>query len=510
MSESATTTRTGKRVVVIGAGLGGMSAAIQLARAGFYVDLLEKNGNVGGKLNLHEEAGFTFDLGPSIFTLPQMFRPVFEGDGKRLEDYIQLQRVDPQWRNFFEDGRVIDLWQDPARMHQELVSLGPEAIADYTRFLEYSRTQYQIVERGYFARGLDTFWDFVRFYGLRDARGLDYLGTMAGGIAKRVRNPYLRDIFEYFIKYVGSSAYDAPGFMNLMPNIQLEFGLWYVSGGLYNLARAFEKRLHETGVHLHLNHRVLNIEKHGAQVNAVQATSPDDSPVTFPADFVISNMEIVPANAQLLKEPPRVMKKLARFEPSCSGIVVHLGLDRVYPQLAHHNFFFSGNQKAHFHRVFREKLLPDDPTIYLVASTRTDPTQAPPRCDNIKILPHIPYINDKNPYTREDCVALKERCLDKLERMGLTDLRKHIVVEDFWTPFDIEERYLSNRGSIYGVVSDTRRNFAFKAPKRSDRYRNLFFVGGSVNPGGGMPMVTLCGQHVARLVIAQSEQSEKP
>lgn len=499
--------KTAKHAVVIGAGLGGMTTAIQLARAGFQVDLLEKNGNIGGKLNLYQEAGFSFDLGPSIFTLPQIFRPVFEGDGKRLEDYITLERVDPQWRNFFEDGKVIDLWESPAKMREELSVFGPDAITDYECFLEYSRQQYAIVARGYFDRGLDTFWDFVRFYGLRDGRGLDYMGTMAGGIAKRVRNPYLRDIFEYFVKYVGSSAYDAPGFMNLMPNIQLEFGLWYVSGGLYELARAFEKRLHETGVRLHLNHHVTSIDKQGTQVTGVQAISDHGTPVTFAADFIVSNMEVIPANKQLLKEPPSVLKKLAKFEPACSGIVLHLGLDRIYPQLAHHNFFFSGNQKAHFDRVFHQQKLPDDPTIYLVAPTRTDPSQAPPGCDNIKVLPHIPYLNGKHPYTREDCVALKERCLDKLERMGLTDIRKHIIVEDFWTPFDIEERYLSNRGSIYGVVSNRRRNFAFKAPKRSNLYRNLFFVGGSVNPGGGMPMVTLCGQHVARLIIEQSENA---
>jgi diapolycopene oxygenase len=491
-------------VVVIGGGLGGMTAAIQLARAGFSVDLLEKNDKLGGKLNLHQEAGFSFDLGPSIFTLPQMFRPVFEGDGRRLEDYITLVRVDPQWRNFFEDGKVIDLWEEPARMRQELAGLGPHAVEDYERFLVYSRQQYDIIERGYFDRGLDTLWQFLRFYGLKGGRGLDYTGTMAGGIARHVRDPYLRDILEYFIKYVGSSAYDAPGFMNLMPNIQLQFGLWYVAGGLYELARAFERRLAETGVRVHLGQRVLRIDKNGSQATGVVAQTSEGVECRYAADYVVSNMEVVPASEQLLQEPRRVLNKLKKFEPACSGIVLHLGMDRIYPQLAHHNFFFARDQKAHFHRVFREKRLPDDPTIYLVAPTRTDPTQAPAGCDNIKILPHIPYINDEHPYTREDCVALKEVCLDKLERMGLTDLRKHIVVEDFWTPFDIEERYLSNRGSIYGVVSDRRRNFAFKAPKRSDRYANLFFVGGSVNPGGGMPMVTLCGQHVARMVMEQA------
>jgi diapolycopene oxygenase len=489
-----------KRVVVIGAGLGGMTTAIQLARAGFSVDLIEKNGNVGGKLNIHCEAGFSFDLGPSIFTLPQIFRPVFEGDGKRLEDYIHLERIDPQWRNFFEDGTIVDLSEDREVMRRELAPLGPEVFEQYIAFCDYSKLQYDIVERGYFRHGLDAFWEFIRFYGLRGGRGLDFSHTMAGGISSRVKNPYLRDIFEYFIKYVGSSAYDAPGFMNLMPNIQLEFGLWYIRGGLYELAKAFERRLQETGVRVHLNMRVLEIQKQTSRVTGVTAQREDGATVQFQADYVVSNMEVIPASTELLRESPRRLKKLEKFEPACSGIVLHLGVDRTYPQLAHHNFFYSHDQQRHFHRVFREKQLPDDPTIYLVAPSRTDASQAPDGCENIKILPHIPYINDVHPYTREDCIALKERCLDKLERMGLTDLRKHIIVEDFWTPFDIRDRYLSNRGAIYGVVTDTRKNFAFKAPKRSPHYRNLFFVGGSVNPGGGMPMVTLCGQLVAELI----------
>lgn len=493
------------RVVVIGAGLGGMSASIMLAHAGFQVTLIEKNTHLGGKLNLLEEKGFRFDLGPSILTLPQVFRPLFEADGNRLEDYVHLQRVDPQWRNFFEDGTVLDLYEKPEDMRVELAKFGLGVFEEYERFVAYSRAQYATIERGYLREGLDTFTQMVRFYGLTGSSDMDYLSTMSGSIYKRLRNPYLRDMFEYFIKYVGSSACDAPGFMNLMPNIQLEFGLWYVQGGLYQLARAFERRLNEVGVEVHLGQRVVNIEKQGDSVTGVTAEAGDGSQKEFVADYVVSNMEVIPATEKLLKEPAKVVKKLRRFEPACSGIVLHLGLDRVYPQLAHHNFFYARDQHAHFHRVFREKKLPDDPTIYLVASTRTDPTQAPPGCDNIKILPHIPYLNDKNPYTRDDCVALKELCLDKLERMGLKDLRKHIVVEDFWTPFDIEEKYASNRGSIYGVVCDRMRNFSFKAPKQSPRYRNLFFVGGSVNPGGGMPMVTLCGQHVARMIVNQSK-----
>lgn len=499
----------GKRVVVIGAGLGGMSAAIMLAHKGFAVTVLEKNQHVGGKLNQLQVSGFSFDLGPSIFTLPHIFRPIFEGDGKRLEDYISLTRLDLQWRNFFEDGTVIDLWEDPEKMRTELARFGPHVCDEYTNFLKYSRRQYEIVERGYLNEGLDTFREFMHFYGWREARDLDYMRSMSGSIYKRLRNQYLREIFEYFIKYVGSSALDSPAFMNLMPNIQMQYGMWYVSGGLFELARAFRKRLEETGVDVRLGYEVVQIDRDNTRVTGVQAKDACGSVSTVQADYVVSNMEVIPAMKKLLDAPAGLMKKLKRFEPACSGIVVHLGLDRVYPQLAHHNFFYSSDLHAHFRRVFRAKRLPDDPTLYVVAPTRTDPSQAPEGCDNIKILPHIPAIDEQKPYTCEEYYALKEVCIDKLERMGLKDIRKHIIVEDFWTPLDIEARYASNRGSIYGVVCDRRSNFAFKAPKQSSQYRNLFFVGGSVNPGAGMPMVTLSGQHVARMIVEQAEAGNR-
>jgi diapolycopene oxygenase len=216
-------------------------------------------------------------------------------------------------------------------------------------------------------------------------------------------------------------------------------------------------------------------------------------------------MEVIPAYKDLLHESPKFLKKLEKFEPACSGLVIHLGTDRIYPQLAHHNFFYSKDQHKHFKTVFEKGELPDDPTIYLVAPTRTDPEKAPDGCDNLKILPHIPPIDPDHPLTDEDYGGLRDRVLDKLERMGLTDLRKHVIVEDRLTPIDIESMYRSNRGSIYGVVSDWKRNKAFKAPKQSTRYRNLFFTGGSVNPGGGMPMVVLSGQKAADRLIAQAE-----
>jgi diapolycopene oxygenase len=167
---------------------------------------------------------------------------------------------------------------------------------------------------------------------------------------------------------------------------------------------------------------------------------------------------------------------------------------------------FSGNQKEHFDLVFNKKVLPKDPTIYLVDSSKSDPTVAPPSCSGLKILPHIPYINENNPYSMEDYIKLKDLILVKLERMGLTDLRKHIVYEHLLTPIDIQRMYKSNKGSIYGVVSDFKKNFAFKLPKKSKKYKNLYFTGGSVNPGGGMPMVLLCGQNVCKQILEDEKR----
>ena len=489
------------RVTVIGAGLGGISAAISLKAAGYDVEVFEKNGQIGGKLNVMEKDGFTFDLGPSIFTLPQFFQDLFERAGKKMEDYVQLDAVTPHWRNLFENKPTIDLYQEEDLMRRELDKLpgDPEAHwREFKAFLTYGREQYDIVNDGYFDKGLDNLWEFISYYKLKLLGGkIDYKNTMSESIHQRLSDPQLRMIFEYFIKYVGSSAMDSPGYMNLMPMIQFDYGLWYVRGGMYNLAKGLGKLMEEMGIPIHLNADVEAIEKSGKQVTGIRMT---DGTV-HPSDIIVSNMEVIPAYKKLLNEPVSFTRKLEKFAPACSGIVLHIGTDKPFPQLAHHNFFYSEDQHKHFDTVFHKKQLPQDPTLYVVAPTRTDPSKAPEGCDNIKILPHIPPLEEGSDITHEDYVALKDRCIDKMERCGLTGLRESIVVEDLLTPVDIERMYRSNRGSIYGVVTDWKLNYGFKAPKTSTRYKNLYFTGGSTNPGGGMPMVVLSGQQCADRII---------
>lgn len=488
---------TGKKVLVIGAGLGGVSAAISLRQTGYDVEVFERNSQIGGKLNVLKQAGFTFDLGPSILTLPHLFERLFTRSGRRMGDYFSLRPLRPHWRNFFEDGVVVDLHPDPEKMAAEAAKVA-EPPENLRRFLDYSAELFDLTNDGYFEQGLDDWRDFARHYGLLKFFRFDLFRTMHQAVAAHFRTRYFRDIFDYFIKYVGSSAYRAPAFMNSIPTIQFRHDLWYVDGGLHNIAVGLRRLMEEIGVVVHLGVEVTEIRREGGRVTGLVA---DGS--FHPADIVVSNMEVIPAYESLLREDKAFVGSLERkYEPACSGLVVDLGLDCRYPRLAHHNFFFSGRQREHFAAVFQRHELPEDPTVYLVAASRTDPTVAPAGCDCLKILPHIPYIDDARPLARADYLAYKDRILEKLERMGLKDLRKHIVFEHVWTPLDIRAHYRSHKGSIYGVVSDRWKNLAFKAPKQSTRYPNLFFVGGSVNPGGGMPMVVLCGQNVAKKIAA--------
>jgi diapolycopene oxygenase len=493
-----------KQVVVIGAGLGGLSAAISMATEGFAVVVVEKNDKVGGKLNLLHKDGFSFDLGPSILTMPEIFDALFTRAGKNRADYVVIEKVEPHWRNFFEDGTTVDLTPDAEAMRRELNKLGPETAEEFARFMAYSKKLCNETEAGYFAKGLDSFWELLRFYGpLRSLLSFDVFRSMDQGVRRYISNPKLVEILNYFIKYVGSSPYDSPALMNLLPHIQFEYGLWYVKGGMYGMAQGMERLALELGVKFRLNTEVVEIRHNDSRATAICLKNGE----VLPADFVISNMEVIPAMKKLLNSPASTLKKMQRFAPSCSGLVLHLGVDRIYPQLAHHNFFYSNKPREHFDAIFHSHRLSEDPTIYLVAPCKTDPAQAPKDCEIIKILPHIPHLNPEYPLSPDDYLAFRERVLIKLERMGLTGLRKHIVTEEYWTPHDIESRYYSNQGSIYGVVADRFKNLGFKAPQRSNELNNLYFVGGSVNPGGGMPMVTLSGQLVRDKILADLGQN---
>lgn len=488
-----------KKVVVIGGGLGGISAAISLAQKGYEVSLYEKNEHIGGKVNRFEESGFGFDLGPSILTMPHIFERLFRASRKNMNDYVTFERIDHQWRSFFPNGNIIDLHKDLYIMEKENDSLSKKDIREYEKLLMYSKKLYETTEKGYFSKGLDTTKEVIKHHGLfTSMNDFDLQSTMYQAIEKRISNKQFREMLSYFIKYVGSSPYDAPAVLNMMIYMQHHEGIWYVKGGMHQLASALQKLAGEIGVNIHTNSNITRVEKNGNHITGVFL----DNGKKITADYYISNMEVIPFYEKVLKEDkPFTTPLKEKFEPASSGLVMHLGVKKTYPQLNHHNFFFANDMKKQMNKIFHLHELPDDPVIYLVNVNKTDKSQAPDGYENLKILPHIPHLQENRLLSEKDYLEFGEKVLIKLEKMGLTDLRSNIILKEIWTPYDIERVYNSDRGAIYGTLSHRKNNKGFKHPKHSEKYKNLYFVGGTVNPGAGMPMVTLSGQQVAAMII---------
>lgn len=494
-----------KNIIVIGGGLGGLSTSIRLAADGNQVIVLEKNERAGGKLNVRSGKGYSFDTGPSILTMPWVLEKLFASAGRRLEDYMTLVRVEPQWRTFFEDGVSLDITGDLPQMLKQLNGLSTEDAQEFLVYLQYCQRMYDANMKSFYSKSLSGLSDLRTYHSMRELLAMDPLRTMHQSTERFLKDKHLRQLFDFFIMYIGSSPYAAPAVLSQLIYVQMGLGIYYVEGGMYNIAQGMLKLLAEQGVEVRINTRVSAINMSGSHATGVTL---EDGTV-LEADLIVSNLEAIPAHQTLLTEhpgAPAAVKKLSKYAPTVSGLVLLLGIDKKYEQLLHHNFYFSKDPEKEFRDLFEQGIPTDDPTIYIGVSSKSDPTQAPEGKDNLFVLTHVPPLAPG-----ESWEPLKDNYRDlvltKLERMGLSDLRSHIEFEYSFIPDDLQRLYGSNGGSIYGVLTDRKLNGGFKIPSKSALADNLYFVGGSTHPGGGVPMVTLSGQLTADL-IQQHESSD--
>jgi len=488
-------------VVVIGGGLAGLAAATELATTGVEVTLVERNRHLGGKMNVLEEKGFAFDMGPTILTMPQVIRGIIERSGRRVSDYLDIVDLDPQWRCHYEDGTVLDLRKDPKAMAEALDRQFPAERPGrgWLDFIAYSRRMYRLSENVFFYRDLGGVFDLMRTPPkepglLGDVLAMRMHSTVAGTERKFVREPHLLQLAEHFLQYVGSSPFLAPAILTLIAAAQVDHGCCYAMGGTRMVARSLERILGEEGATIVRGVGVKRILQAGGKASGVEL----EDGRTIAADAVVSNCDVQRTNRDLLGTPEgkRERERIAgRYEPACSGVVLYLGLDRQYDHLLHHNFLFSRDSHAEFDQIYGRGEPAEDMTIYLCVPSRSDPHQAPEGGEALYALIHTPYLRPGQEWEGPGGMLERYRpkVIEKLRRFGMDDLERHVVVERHLTPSTIDRWYNAEGGAIYGLASHGRLHGGFKPRNRSRVLRNLYLAGGSANPGPGVPMVLMSG-----------------
>ncbi len=560
-----------KSIIVVGAGIGGLSAAIRLAAQGHRVTVLERQAQVGGKLNSIERDGFSFDTGPSLITMPYVLEDLFQSANRDLKDYLDLLPLDITCRYFYHDGLTLNAWRDHGRLAEEFGRLNPHDGAALSHFLAFARNIYQAAADPFLYHSLGSPFDvlktFVRYVlqghptsgenitGVGSMTGASPVTTIHGCVASHAvaesmvvtglapvmpsqpamvptliippstfmsrlkavlaalspqtldqsvrsffEDEHLRQLFDRYATYNGSSPYQVASVYTIIPYVELADGGWYPRGGIYAVAKALEKLACELGVTIET---CCDVKRILVEQNEAHGVVLADGRV-LRSDIVIANSDVVTTHRKLLSPAirnKRRVRHLEQLEPSCSGFVLMLGLDKQYPQLSHHNIFFSDDYHAEFDDLFERHIPLSNPTIYVCDTTRSDSTQAPPGHENLFVLVNAPYLTTKSDWQRE-APEYRDRILDLLasyKQVDLSDIREHIVCEAMLTPQDFYDKYGANAGSIYGLSSNSRMA-PFTRPGNKSEIRNLYFVGGSTHPGGGVPLVMLSGKIVAELI----------
>ena len=487
------------RIGVIGGGLGGLAAACVLAARGRAVTLFEANPWLGGKAASLHEAGFRFDMGPTILTMPSVLRRIFLEAGRRMEDYLGLIRLDPQWRCFFDDGSVLDLEAEIGRMSDRLDAFAPGSGPGYRDFIALSQRLHRISNQHYFWKSIGGIGDMIDWKAgfsvslLRDVLAMRMGRSVAGTVRKFNPDPRVAQMLDHFTQYVGSSPEASPAVLCGIAHMQTSEGVWYPRGGTRAVPEALAKLAEELGVEMRTSCPIKRILVSGGRVAGVETE--DGEAIELAA--VVSNMDSVRTHAELLNETaPRSAKAFAgrrTYEPACSGVVLYLGLAKRYDHLLHHDFVFSRDPHEEFEFIYKKGEPAPDPTCYLAATSCSEADTAPPGGEALYVLVHAPYLRPHHDWSRM-LPEYRRTILNKLKTTGkMPDLEERIVFESVLTPQDIHDRYRVLNGAIYGLASHGKWNGAFKPANDSRDVKGLYLAGGAAHPGPGMPMVLMSG-----------------
>lgn len=475
------------RVVVVGGGVGGLTAAIRLRVAGHDVTIVERNRAVGGKLAVFERDGFIFDVGPSLVTLPHVFDEVFRLAGTTLHEQVSMVRLDPQFRYWWRDGSRLVVPDDPDETAAEFETFADGAGDQWREFDANGRTIWDVAERTFFAGPMSSPASLLdRMESPRDLLDIDPLRTLRRAARDTFDDDRLRQWAGRYATYSGSSPARAPATLACIPHIESRFGCWYPMGGLGALRAALEQVALDSGIEIRTSTDVTSITSTPDRVTGVAL----DDGTHLDAPIVVANVDARHLYDDLIPDRAAA-KRVRKARRSTSGFVLCIGARGRTDGIGHHNVWFSGDAYQEF-RAIDAGQLAADPTIYGCVSSTTDPSQAPDGDENWFLLVNTP------PGVEVDASAYRDLVLERLAAHGV-DLRRRMHFCAHMTPADIEHNYRSPGGAIYGTSSNGKRA-AFVRPSNRGARPGLYLVGGSSHPGGGLPLVATSGRIVADMI----------
>jgi phytoene desaturase len=481
------------KVAVIGAGFGGLGVAALLASKGHDVTVYERNEVLGGRAGVFESDGFRFDMGPSWYLMPDVFERFFKLLGEDIHDYLELIRLDPSYRVFFEGMKdAVDVPGSAEKAAQLIETLEPGGAEKFRTYLKATAEQYELIAGDYLWRDFRSASSVMGKGSVKALKTLPLLGSVDSYVKRTFSSPRVRQLLEYTLVFLGASPYQAPALYAMMAHVDFGLGVFYPQGGIGKLVDALVSIGKKHGVKYVTNADVVSIETENGVAKRLKFS--DRSDVAF--DVVVSNADMHYTETVLLtaKDQSYPKKYWEKRVLAPTALLMYLGVKGKLSQLQHHSLYFAAEWDNHFDAIFKTKELPDNPCYYLCAPSKTDPSVAPKDHENLFVLVPLPA----REYVKGEIEAYAEKVIDHITvTANIPDLRERIVYRRDFTPQEFESRYNSHGGTALGLAHVLKQTAFLRPQNKSKKLSNLYYVGAGVHPGIGMPVCLVSSKLVA-------------
>ncbi|MCX8196729.1 MAG: phytoene desaturase family protein [Candidatus Micrarchaeota archaeon] len=483
------------KVVIIGAGVGGMAAACRLAKLGFEVEIYEKNGNAGGRLACMQKENFRVDIGPTLLLMPWVLRKFFDDMGMRLEDWLHLEQLHPIYRIYFEGDGQFSPYSDVKKMIEEMANISQKDADAYGRYLADYKKYYQIALEEFIEKNFDSPLDMINPKAIAALLSAGALRDVYSKTGDYFADPRIRLAFSIQSVYIGAAPTALPAVYGLIPYVEFTEGVWYPKGGLYKIAEAIRQVCYQMGVKIKFGNPVKKIMIENMQAVGVMLEGGE----IVRADAVISNADLIYTYLCLIEEkdrPHMPNSKLRLLKNSCSAFMIYLGIKGAV-DLPHHTFLLPKDSLKTFEEIFEKKTMPQEPGIYIANPCVHDSSLAPEGHSILYILVPVPNLSSKINWD-EEAGRLRRKVFERLERIGIKELEKRIVMEERITPQNWKEMFNLEDGATFGLSPTLLQSAGFRPPNKDRKIKRLYFVGASTHPGSGIPIVLLSAQLIEK------------